>query len=483
MLQRAAQWRLLAIAGGLSLLILYLYGLDRMGLYSTDEPRYASIGREMARSGDYITPRLWGEAWFEKPALLYWMIAAGFRAGLSNDLAPRVPVALFSLAFLGVFFWMLRREFGAIAASYSTAILATSAGWLALSDIAITDIPMSAAFGLALLFTLPWLRSGDRRWLNAAAAMLGLAFLAKSGPPLVLSLPVLWFGRDRWRDLVRPAPVLLFLLIATPWYIACTLQNGTAFLWTLFWVHQVSRFVSAGLQHVQKWWFYIPWLPVLWFPWTPVLALLIRRDLYSDKRVRFLAVTSVWGFVFFSASLNKLPLYLLPLFPPIAVLMGVAIEKAQLAARVAIISSALVCCAFPVLVTKLPELMSKNPQAGAPRMPVMLAVIMLLAIAAVCFIRNRAGSVTLVTLMAAAGYLWIKVETLPFIDIAATARPVGRQVESIHVPVCAQDVPRELRYGLNYYAERPLPDCRTGHVTGAFVSYRNRVLTLQLSPP
>src|SRR5579862_3977191 len=97
---RATRWRLLAIAGGLALLILYLYGLDRMGLYGPDEPRYASIGREMARTGDLVTPRLDGRPWFEKPPLLYWMIATGFRLGLSSDLAPRVPVALLSVAFL-----------------------------------------------------------------------------------------------------------------------------------------------------------------------------------------------------------------------------------------------------------------------------------------------------------------------------------------------------------------------------------------------
>ena len=71
-----------------------------------DEPRYASVGREMARSGDWITPRLWGQPWFEKPALLYWMTGAAFRLGFSEDLAPRVPVALFSVAFLVFFQWI-----------------------------------------------------------------------------------------------------------------------------------------------------------------------------------------------------------------------------------------------------------------------------------------------------------------------------------------------------------------------------------------
>ncbi len=77
-----------------------------MGFISTDEPRYASIGREMARSGDWVTPRLDGAAWFEKPPLLYWMIAAGNLARLPDEWAARLPVALLSLAFLLLFFYV-----------------------------------------------------------------------------------------------------------------------------------------------------------------------------------------------------------------------------------------------------------------------------------------------------------------------------------------------------------------------------------------
>ncbi len=234
MLQRATRWRLLAIASGLALLFLYLYGLDRMGLYSDDEPRYASIGREMARSGDFITPRLWGQPWFEKPPLLYWIVAAGFRMGLSNDLAPRVPVALLSVAFLMAFFWMVRREFSVAAAAYATAILATAGWWMALSEVAVTDVPMSAMFGLALLFTASlaayrrpplaeWGGRGAGRYISRERAC----------RPLVLALPVLWFGRERWRDLFRPTPLLLFLAVAAPWHIACYLRNGPIFLRTL----------------------------------------------------------------------------------------------------------------------------------------------------------------------------------------------------------------------------------------------------------
>src|ERR1700733_3690438 len=89
---------------------LYLADLTGMGLVSADEPRYAAIGQAMARSGDWVTPRLWGQPWFEKPALLYWMTAAAFRLGLGEDLAPRLPVALLSVAFLIFFQWILGRD-------------------------------------------------------------------------------------------------------------------------------------------------------------------------------------------------------------------------------------------------------------------------------------------------------------------------------------------------------------------------------------
>jgi 4-amino-4-deoxy-L-arabinose transferase-like glycosyltransferase len=142
---------------------LYFFGLTAAGMVGPDEPRYASIGREMARSGDWITPRLWGLPWFEKPALLYWLIGAAFRFGLGPDLAPRLPIALLSVAFLALYWWMLRREFGDATAWFATLILSTSAGWWAYSQSGVTDLPLSAAFAAAMLLAAtrgccPWRR-------------------------------------------------------------------------------------------------------------------------------------------------------------------------------------------------------------------------------------------------------------------------------------------------------------------------------------
>src|SRR6202042_3019251 len=122
---------------------LYFFGLTAAGMVGPDEPRYASIGREMARSGDWITPRLWGQPWFEKPALLYWMTGAAFRLGIGEDLAPRLPVALCSLAFLAFLYWMVRREFGTRTAGAACLILGTCGAWIGYSFIGVTDLPMA----------------------------------------------------------------------------------------------------------------------------------------------------------------------------------------------------------------------------------------------------------------------------------------------------------------------------------------------------
>src|ERR1700722_12629975 len=110
--------------------ILFFSGFSTTGMLLPDEPRYASIGREMARSGDWITPRLWGQPWFEKPPLLYWMSGIGFRLGLGPELAPRLGVALMATAFLVFYWWILNREFGCRPAWFATLILGTCGGWL-----------------------------------------------------------------------------------------------------------------------------------------------------------------------------------------------------------------------------------------------------------------------------------------------------------------------------------------------------------------
>ena len=448
--------RAIALAGSvIGLFFLYFFGLTRTGLIGPDEARYAAIGRAMAATGDWITPRLWGQPWFEKPALLYWMTAAGFKLGLGPELAPRLPLALASVAFLIYFFVVLRREFGGRAAWYASAILATSAGWLVYSHVAITDLPMSAAFAAAMLTIF----TPNFRASLASGILLGLAILAKGLVPLVLFIPALWFLRHRIRDLA-----ILFgaaLVVAAPWYVLATLRNGTPFLEDFFWKHHFGRFLSSELQHGQPIWFYIPILLVGVLPWVPMLALLFNRQLYRDRRAQFLLAWFAWGFVFFSASRNKLPGYLLPLLPPLAVLIGIAVAEARARSpklMALFAASAALLCLVPALSNALPQALA----AGFSRTPIHLAtpwIAPALLVAILCAILEKTAhrdcAVAAVAALTVVSVITIVWRIYPKLDRQLSGR--ATHAESI---TCMPPVNRSQRYSIEYYAGRNVPDCK-----------------------
>jgi 4-amino-4-deoxy-L-arabinose transferase-like glycosyltransferase len=438
-----------AVLSGIGLFFLYFFGLTRTGLVGPDEPRYAAIGRAMAATGDWITPRLWGQPWFEKPALLYWMTAAGFKAGLGADWAPRLPVALMSVAFLIYFFVVLRREFGDRAAWYSAAILATSAGWLVYSHVAITDLPMSAAFAAAMLTIIYSPRAP-----LLAGVLLGLAILAKGLVPLVLFIPALWFLRHRVRDLA-----IMFAaaaVIATPWYVLVTLRNGTPFLQEFFWKHHFDRFVSGTLLHGQPIWFYIPVLLAGFFPWVPLLALLFNRRLYRDRRAQFLLFWFAWGFVFFSASRNKLPGYLLPLLPAVAALMGIALSETA-RARILLGACGLLFFIAPPLIEVLPQALVSGISHVSLHFT-LWGILGCSALAVGCAVSRRDLALALLVLgmaVAVGDVIW---RVYPVLDRELSGRPLWlAQGQSI---TCLQPMNRSQRDSTRYYVNQNLPDCK-----------------------
>jgi 4-amino-4-deoxy-L-arabinose transferase-like glycosyltransferase len=412
----------------------------------------------MALSGDWITPRLWGEPWFEKPPLLYWLVALGFMAGLGDDLAPRLPIAILSAGFLLLFFHQVRREFGERAALHASGILATSAGWLAYSHVAVTDIPLAATFSAALLLCLPWVRSGGRRGLLIAGVFLGLAVLAKGLVPLALIVPLLWIAGRRWPDLFLLAGSAI--AVALPWYVICYMQNGDVFLEEFFWKHHVSRFISPELQHVQPWWYYFPVLLGLMFPWTPVLGLVPHRT--SDNRRKLLLAVIVFGFVLFSAATNKLPGYVLPLIPAIAALAGVRLTEVK-NVRFVVGSSAVLLLALPFIAGTLPGALADGLSRVQWTAFGWSSLIPVLAGIALVFWflkrdkRTRAIATTVVTATLAVAYL--KWRMFPDLDRAVSARALWLQIRDSRDEYCVGDLHRSIRYGLNYYAHKPLQDC------------------------
>jgi 4-amino-4-deoxy-L-arabinose transferase-like glycosyltransferase len=409
-----------------------------------------------------VTPRLWGQPWFEKPPLLYWMTAAGNLAGLRPDLPGRLPVALLSVAFLFFFYWCLKAEFGGRAALFATMVLATSAAWVAYSRVGVTDLPMAALFSAAMLLGLRWLSTGERRLLWLAAFFLGLAVLAKGLVPLALSLPLLWAGRKRLKDFLRPLPLAIFFLTAAPWYILCALRNGPAFLTEFFWKHHFDRFSSGVDLHKQDWWFYLPVIVASLFPWSPTLFALFRRECYRDAGRRFLLLWLVFGFVFFSASAGKLPGYLLPLYPALAALVGLALDQMK-NARWVLAASGLALAAIPVIGNILPAALANLPSPGVLAGWDLRFAIGCAALGAGVWWLEKSGKrgAAMAVLCAASvsGVFYLSVTALPEVDRQVTARPLWREIEADSASVCVDDIHRNWRYGLNYYSVTPLPEC------------------------
>ena len=447
---------------------LYLYRLDGVGLLGPDEPRYAAIGRSMAATHEFITPMLWGTPWFEKPPLLYWMAATGTLVGLNPDLAVRLPVALLSLVFLCLSFYLLRREFDSEAAAIGTTLLATSAAWIGYSELCLTDLPLAVFFSLAVFLALGLVRPEPEALFRRARLLLigvclGFATLAKGLVPIALALPVLWFLRRFWRDWWLMASS--FLVVALPWYLVVYAENGNRFVDEFFWKHHVERVYSASLQHVQPWYYYGPVLIAALFPWTPLLGLLAFPGAFCDQRRRLLACTSLFGLLVFSAVLNKLPGYLLPLMPSTFALIGAQFNNRPLQQlnRAWLFGCALLVSTIPMLSRAMPEWLAMGRFQWTP---IKNVTIIEMFYAAVCvlavFLLRRSWAVASLVLCVCAGGLYLKQVADPVLDTQVSARGVFRELKALPGTVCDAGLNRDWQFGLASYRGSPLPSCPSG---------------------
>ena len=278
---------------------------------------------------------------------------------------------------------------------------------------------------------------------------------------MVLFLPAIWFLRHRIRTLL-----VIFAaasVIAIPWYAAVTWNNGSAFLQEFFWKQHLQRFMTGSLLHERPFWFYVPVLAAGLFPWIPLLLLLFSKSIYTDRRVRFLAAWFAWGFVFFSLSRNKLPGYLLPLLPPLAALLGLAISRtsARAAKMVTLMAaSAAMLWFIPAIEDMLPEALLRG-FSHAQFHPPLPWILPALALALVCGLLERAGrrgpAITLISMVIVLSVTRLILVTYPKLD--QTVSPRSFWISHTGSITCSSNDNRSWRYGLNYYAGRDVPDC------------------------
>ena len=313
--------------------------LGHRDLMDPDEGRYAEIPREMVASGDWITPRLNGFKYFEKPVLHYWMTAASLSLFGINNGAARLGVAL--LGFLGAL-WVLyvgRRLFGPEAGMYAFLVLCSSLMYLLIGHLNILDLDVSVYLfvGIGALLLAQTRRDQPRRvrnWMLVGWAGLALATLSKGLigvvlPGVALVLYTLW-QRDwaLWKHLHMGKGLVLFLAITAPWFILVSRANPE--FAQFFFIHEhLERYTTTTHERVEPWWFFLPVLLLGAMPWLwPTVTALLRPGFDSGTGprdfdpVRFLWIYVVGVLLFFSAGQSKLAPYILPVYPALALLIG-----------------------------------------------------------------------------------------------------------------------------------------------------------------
>jgi 4-amino-4-deoxy-L-arabinose transferase-like glycosyltransferase len=338
------RWQVAALCAVLA--ALWFGFLELRGLYFPDEGRYAEIPREMLASGDWVTPRLNGFPYFEKPPLQYWVTAATFAVVGEHEWTTRLAPALAGLAGVLAVLLTARRILSRRAAWMAAAVLASSWGYFMSSQFVTLDMTLTACLMLALCAFLlaqdARASSADnRRWMLVAWALCALAVLTKGVIGVVLpALAVATYVVVRrdvalMRRLHVGAGIAVVLLIAAPWFLLVEARNP-GFAEFFFVREHLQRFTEPLHRRPGAWWYFIPIAVAFLMPWLPaIVAAHARRSRAGGARPApaFDPRIFCWCWAgailaFFSASSSKLPAYILPAMGAVALAAG-----APLAAR------------------------------------------------------------------------------------------------------------------------------------------------------
>jgi hypothetical protein len=320
---------------------LLLYGALSFHLFEPDEGRYAEIPREMLIRGEWIIPYLQGEPYLDKPPLLYWLVRLSYTVFGVHDWTARLVPALAIHATILLAYFFGRRWLGEACAFTGSLILALAPGFVTIGRLLTMDGLLSVWVALSLCAGYEAIR-GERfrtSWWLLAALSCGLGVLTKGPVAIVLSLPPLclscWLAGSRLRVGLRAMAgyFAVVLAMSLPWYIAICLRLP-AFAYHFLWEHNVVRFL-APFDHLRPIWFYLPILLIGLLPATLLIVpftrfLLSGRDEVARLRSScfgFVLLAGGWCVLFFSLSGCKLPTYILPALPFIALGLGTFLAR------------------------------------------------------------------------------------------------------------------------------------------------------------
>ena len=518
-------WAVLIVS---TLCVCYFSHLGAIGLVGPDEPRYAWIAREMAETGDWVTPRLYGKPWFEKPPLYYWGAALSFKLFGVSEAAARLPSAVSALLGTLALAWLAWRLYGVETACWLLLLLPTTVGMIGFSHAAATDMPFSAMLSIAMVAAAVVVRLapeanasmvGDaaagrasppatKAWLTLVAFgfFLGLAVLAKGPAAIILcgGAMFLWALCTKcWRDVFRllhPIAVAAFCCTALPWYILCGRRNPDFFRVFII-EHNFKRYLTPEFQHVQPFWYYIPILLLALLPWTNLLswsasfgAQRLLREKQLSAAVTFFVSWTLFVVIFFSISRSKLPGYILPAIPAIAILLARSYVALVPGNRKSF-CWALLSTAFALFSISLFLLFARRMPQANQRFAA-AAILIVAAIGAAnlflgwfsltheqtAFLRLAAASSVLPILIT----LSLTDKLLPsFFRWDPSGRSIARELEFRRIPtsqLAVAGMSRGLHYSLNFYVATELKDWDRNNPSEGYLLMPERHCTSVVPP-
>ena len=460
-----------------TLYVCYFSHLGAIGFVGPDEPRYAWIARDMAETGDWVTPRLYGKPWFEKPPLFYWGAAISFKIFGVSEAAARLPSAICALLATLAIAWLAWRMYGSETARWLLLLLPTTVGMIGFSHAAATDMPFSGMLTIAMVCAAVILRLtgakpgspdsvlADIAPLNSALMpsprasassttqsetpllalvlfgfFLGLAVLAKGPAAIILCGGAVFFWAlftKRWRGafrLLHPAAIAAFCATALPWYILCAHRNPEFFRVFII-EHNFKRYLTPEFQHIQPFWFYVPVLVAALLPWSTFSiwagvsgAAKLWRSRIANHFLCFLLCWVVFTLLFFTTSRSKLPGYILPTLPPLVLLTArvIALRLKQTAARWSFCLGGFTFILIGTLVYLLSDRIPLVTDIRPAPSVVQFAILSTLGggLAAALALRRRTIAATLVMIAVMLSFLTLKVGNPWELDDGVSARPM-----------------------------------------------------------
>jgi len=372
--------------------------LGAAALFDPDEGRNAEKAREILLLRDWITPRQDFVPVLDKPIPYYWLIAASYRAFGVSEWSARLPSTVAAAGCLALVFLFARRFFGIWPALWSSLILVTSLEFFLLARIVIFDMTLTFFTTLALFaffYTLHEPR-GRRRtallatmYLSSAAATLVKGPIGVALPGMVALLYLTAAGKlRRVRRLGLAFGIPLFLVVAAPWYFEVERRNP-GYLRYFFWEENFVRYATPHFNRTEGWYYFLAVLAIGFLPWSLCIPQALR-DAWRRRREEtplFLLFWTVLPFLFFSFSNAKLPHYILPIFPPLAVLTGIQVENKIGSARARgawpVTLACLGLCSligFFLIAVETPQIFSSSTRTGFAAVPLQSRIIAIFAL-------------------------------------------------------------------------------------------------------